>query len=123
MELPEEIREAAEALGEALAMSDVVQQYLQAQARLEADPEAKALEERFQALYQDLLARQQAGEELPQNEVQGFYALRFEVQQHPLIAERDFALSQLKGYFADVAFELSTWLGVDYTAMVGLTER
>ncbi len=122
VELPEEVRQAAAALGDALAATDEVQAYLQAQARLEADPEARALEDRFQALYQDLLARQQAGQELPPEKVQTFYALRLEVQRHPLIARRDLALSRLKGYFADVALDLSTRLGADYTALVGTSD-
>lgn len=87
-------------------------------ARFPADnPEARSLEEEFQTLYQRLLARQQAGEELPREEVDRFYRLRNQVESHPLIVERDLALSELKGYFADVAFQLSALLGADYTAL------
>lgn len=117
VELPEEIRQAAVALGDALAAADEVRAYLQAQTRLEADPEACALEAPFHDLYQDLLARQQAGEELPPEKVQAFYALRLEVQRHPLIAGRDLALGRLKGFLADVALDLSTQLGADYTRL------
>ena len=117
MNLPDELKQAAEKLGRSLGGTDVVQTYLQAQACLEADPEARSLEGRFQGLYQSLLARQQAGEELGQDEVEEFYTLRSQAQSHPLIAERDFAMSQLKRYFADVALDLGSQLGVDYTTL------
>ncbi len=117
MPLSEELQRACEALGRALAESRPVREYREAQARLEADPEARSMEEEFQQLYQDLLARQQAGEELPREAVDRFYRLRNQVEAHPLILERNIALSELKQYFADVAFQLSTLLGADYTAL------
>jgi len=117
MPLSEELRRACEALGRALAESPAVREYREAQARLEADPEARTLEEEFQRLYGSLLARQQAGENLPREEVDRFYRLRSAVETHPLIVERDLALGELKGYFADVVFQLSTRLGADYTAL------
>ncbi|MGQ9466036.1 MAG: YlbF family regulator [Anaerolineae bacterium] len=117
MPLSEELQRACEALGRALAESRPIREYLEAQARLEADPEARALEEEFQQLYQDLLARQQAGEELPREEVDRFYQLRDRVELHPMITARDVAISELKQYFADVAFQLSTLLGADYVVL------
>ncbi|MFN3761715.1 MAG: YlbF family regulator [Anaerolineae bacterium] len=117
MALSEELRSACEALGRALAASKPVREYLEVQARLEADPEARSLEEEFQTVYQDLLARQRAGEELPREEVDRFYRLRNRLESHPLIVERDLVLGELKQYFADVAFQLSTLLGADYTAL------
>lgn len=117
MPLSEELQKACEALGRALAESRPIREYLEAQARLEADPEARALEEEFQRLYQDLLARRQAGEELPREEVDRFYQLRYRVELHPTITARDVAISKLKQYSADVAFQLSTLLGADYVAL------
>jgi len=117
MNLPEEMRQAAEELGRSLRASYAVQSYLAAQAQLEVDADASALDNRFQALYQDLLARQRAGEDLPQEELNEFYALREQVQTHPLIVERDLALGELKAYFADVARELSVRLQVDYPTL------
>lgn len=117
MNLPEEVRQAAEELGRSLGASYAVQSYLAAQAQLEADADASALDNRFQALYQDLLARQRAGEELPQENLNEFYRLREQVQTHPLIVERDLALGELKAYFADVALELSVQLQMDYPTL------
>jgi len=121
MTLSDELKQAAQALGQSLRATDVVQTYLDAQARLQADPQAASLEERFQKLYQDLLARQQAGEQLAQAEVDEFYALRNQAQRHPLIAGRDFALSQVKSYLAEVALDLSQQAGVDYTTLARAT--
>lgn len=118
MNLSDELKQAAQALGDTLRAHDIVRAYLTAQARLEADTEAGALERQLTALYHDLTARRQAGEALRQAEVDEFYALRGRVQKHPLVAERDAALTPLKGYIADVALELSGALGVDYTALI-----
>ena len=118
MILSDELKQAAEALGESLRATEPVSTYLQAQTRLQEDAEASALENRLTRLYQDLLARQQAGELLPQAEVNEFYALRDQVSSHPVVAERDAALDQLKSYLADIAAELSEPLGMDYTALV-----
>jgi len=117
MNLPKDVRQAAEELGRSLSTSDTVQTYLAAQAQLEADADASALDNRFQALYQDLLARQRAGEDLPEKELNEFYRLREQVQTHPLIVERDLAQGELKAYFADVALELSVQLQMDYPAL------
>lgn len=117
MDLPDALREAAETLGRRLGESDVAQAYRAAQARVDADPEARSLDERFQALYRSLLARQQAGQELPQGELDEFYARRSRARQRPLIAGRDFALRALKNYFADAALELGIELGADFTTL------
>jgi len=117
MTVRDELKQAAQALGELLRATEVVQTYLAAQARLEADPEISSLEDRFLRLYQSLLARQQAGEELTQAEADEFYALRSQVQRHPRVAERDAALTQLRSYLAVVGLDLSNELGVDYTAL------
>lgn len=117
MILSDELKQAAQALGQLLRATEAVRTYLEAQARLEADAEISSLEDRFLKLYQSLLARQQAGEELAQAEVDEFYALRSQVQRHPLVAERDAALTQLRSHFATVGLDLSNALGVDYTAL------
>lgn len=115
--LSEELKQAAQALGESLRATEAMQAYLAAQACLRADPEASSLEDRFLQLYHSLLARQQAGEELTQAEVDEFYALRSQMQRHPLIAERDAALTLLRSTFAVAGLELSNELGLDFTAL------
>lgn len=115
--LSDELKQAAQALGESLRATEAVQAYLAAQTRLRADPEASSLEDRFLQLYHSLLTRQQAGEELTQAEVDEIYALHSQMQRHPLIAERDMALTLLKSTFAVAGLDLSNELGLDFTAL------
>jgi len=115
--LSDEVKQAAQALGQSLRANEYVQAYLDALARVQANPETNSLEERLSEHARDLLTRQRAGEQLAQAEVDEFYALRSRAQSQPLIAERDFALSQLKSYLAQAALDLSEKLGMDYTAL------
>ena len=62
--LTEELQNSARALGEALRTSPAVQTYLQAQANCAADLEAADLKNCLLALYQELVGRQQRGEEM-----------------------------------------------------------
>ena len=119
MTLPEELEQAAQHLGRSLRESSAVRLYLEAQARLEADAEAGALDRQLQELYRRLQTRQQAGEALPPAEVDAFSALQARVQRHPLVAERDLALNELKSYLVEVAWDLSNQLGLDYSLLAG----
>ena len=122
MGLSQDLINAACSLGRALRADPNVQAYLQIQARLQADTEASALEKRLYSLYEELLARQQAGEDLSQAELEAFYSLRRQVQTHPGIVEREATLRLLKPYFADITDELNLLLGVDFTALARITE-
>jgi cell fate (sporulation/competence/biofilm development) regulator YlbF (YheA/YmcA/DUF963 family) len=110
-----ELLESARTLGTALSESGAVQSYLQAKAEAENNPEAASLENHMQEIYQALIARQQNDEQLTQSEVQEFYALRNQVQYHPLIKARDNALAQVKSLFAEAGMEITNQLGVDFT--------
>lgn len=111
------IEQAALALGQALRANPVTQAYLEANQRVAADPEAGALEKELYATYEALIARQQKGEQIPPEDVQAFYALRDRFFSHPLVQERENALQPLKSLFIEVAVEISTPLGVDYTKL------
>jgi cell fate (sporulation/competence/biofilm development) regulator YlbF (YheA/YmcA/DUF963 family) len=117
MLLSNELHQAAQTLGESLRNSDSVQTYLAAQTQAAADPEAHDLEQRLLAQYDNLISRQQAGEELAQAEVDAFYALRSQTYDHPLIVKREAALQPVKAVFAGVGAELSAELSFDYTAL------
>jgi len=119
----DEIEAAARALGEALHEADVVQAYLQARADREADTELAALEGHLQAVYETLVARQRSGEQLTREEVDGFYALRDQVQAAPRIRARDAALADVKRLFADAATAISNQLGVDFTNLALATPQ
>jgi len=117
LELSPDVRQAAEAFGAALRALPVMQPYLEALARCEADPEAVALEAELTALYEALMVRQRAGEFLNREDTEQFYALRTRVFAHPLIAAREAALMEAKAALQEAGQQLSTALGVDYPAM------
>lgn len=117
MILSNELQQAAQTLGETLRRDDSVQTYLAAKALVDADPDAHELEQRLLEQYDNLIARQQAGEELAQAEVDDFYALRGQTYDHPLIVRRETALQPVKAVFAGIGAELSAELGFDYTAL------
>ncbi|MGC8782530.1 MAG: YlbF family regulator [Anaerolineae bacterium] len=117
LQLPAALYEAARTLGQALAADDYVSAYREARARAEADATATGLEQRLATLYEELLARQQAGETLSQEQRTAFYDLRRQVQTQPSLIARDEALAQLKPVLADLAAEISMILEVDYTAL------
>jgi cell fate (sporulation/competence/biofilm development) regulator YlbF (YheA/YmcA/DUF963 family) len=109
--------EAARTLGTTLNQSPAVQSYLGAKAEAENDPEAASAEAHMLDVYHALTARQQNGEQLTQSEVQDFYALRNQVQYHPLIKAREDALAQVKSLFAEAGTEITNQLGVDFPTL------
>lgn len=117
MELTEEIRIAARQLGQSLRQEDYIRAYLDALNECQADPEASALEKKMYEVYEALIARQQAGEQLSQEEIRSFNELRRQVQANPLISRRNNMLNLAKPYLSQIADEISFPLGVDYTAL------
>ncbi|MBE2221126.1 MAG: YlbF family regulator, partial [Anaerolineae bacterium] len=93
------------------------QQYLQAVANLEADPNAADLDQQFEMVRADLVARQRAGKDLPSDEVQAFYAMRTAITANPLVETRDYALNMAKGYLANVGADLNRALGLDFVTI------
>ncbi len=117
MPLTDEIQEAARQLGEALCQDDYVRLYLDALQATRTDPEVSALEKKMYEVYEGLIARQQAGEELAQDELRAFSDLRREVQHHPLVAQRNDTLTTIRPYLNRVAEEINFVLGVDFTTL------
>lgn len=115
--LTEELNTAARKLGETLRTRDVVHKYLKVLADCEADPETADLEKGMTIMYNDLLARQQRGEELQRSEIDEFNALKGKVYRLPLIVEREAALTPVKGYFAEIAGEIDLSLGVEFSTL------
>jgi cell fate (sporulation/competence/biofilm development) regulator YlbF (YheA/YmcA/DUF963 family) len=117
MQLTEEIKTAARQLGQALRHDDYVRAYLDALKESQTDPDASALEKNMYDVYEALIARQQTGELLDQEDARAFYELRRRVQAHPLISKRDDLLRLIQPNLAQVAEEIGFVLGVDYTAL------
>ncbi len=115
--LSQELEQAARIFGRSLRQHKAVQRYLEAQARLDADPSVRDLDERFRTLYQELGDRQRAGERLTPHELNEFYALRSQVQENQLIADRDNALNEVKEYFIVVGLQFNQALGIDFVTL------
>lgn len=118
MPLTDDLQQAAQVLAEAIRAHQTVEQFLQADAALQADPEARDLDQRYQAMYDNLVARQRAGELLPQDELDTFYELQAQVQVHPLLQDRNKELAVVKGYLQHLGAEFNQKLGLDYVTLV-----
>ena len=112
-----ELSAAARALSAALRQADAVRTYLAAQAKCAADANLAAQEERLLAVYQTLIARQGTGEQLAEEEVRDYYALRGQVQASRLVMTRETALAGVKRLFVDAGAVLSNELGLDFTEL------
>ena len=117
MDVTDEIRCSAVALGEALRQTRVVQEYLEAKAHMLADPQAVELELSLDARLAALNARQEAGELPNPDEMDAYFALRSRAWAHPLITKVNATLGLLKPVFVDVADDISAELSVDYAQL------
>ena len=117
MALDNELKQAADNLGQRLRRHETVQAYLAAVAELEANQEMAARDAQYQEMYQSLIARQRAGEQLTNAEVEAFQTLRSQVQGHPLVMARDMALNDAQRFLVNVGYDLSMELGLDYSAL------
>ena len=118
MEPTNEIKQAAQALGQALKNDPVVQAFVQADAAVKNSEEVTRLEAGVYTLYNDLTSRQQAGEILSPQEINRFYNLRDQLARHPLVVERDASMKAAKAIFEQTGSILSSILTMDYTALV-----
>jgi len=116
-ELPQNIQDAARALTETILADPQARAYQEAVAAIENDPEASALEKRFMDLYTNLTTRQQKGEQLTQQEVEPFYALRSKYYANPLVAARNDALGALKPLLAEAGEQIDAQLGLDFAEL------
>jgi cell fate (sporulation/competence/biofilm development) regulator YlbF (YheA/YmcA/DUF963 family) len=117
MELPPEIQTAARHLGQCMRGDDYIRKYLDALEETRTNPEASALETKMYAEYERLIAREQEGEILSDEDTREFYKLRQQVQDNSLIFRRNRLHRQIRPYLNQVAEEISFVLGVDYIAL------
>ena len=118
MELTEEIKHAAQLLGQSLRTNPAVESYLDLKTRAESDPETAALEARMEVLYHDLSVREQAGESLHNLATSEYFDLRKKARYHPVLSAREDQLNVIKNIFAQTSSEISAILGTDYTSLV-----
>ena len=118
MELTEEIKQAAQLLGQSLRTNPAVESYLDLKNRAESDPETAALEARMDVLYRDLSEREQAGESLHNLAASEYFDLRKKTRYHPILSAREDQLNVVKSMFSQTSSDLSAILGTDYTSLV-----
>lgn len=117
MMLTEEITQTARQLGKALRTHQSVLAYIKARDLCIADPTASVLEQRMLDMFEDLITRQNRGEELQRSDIDAFNKLKSQVYRHPLIAERENTLQWVKTDFAGVADEINFPLGVEFPTL------
>lgn len=117
MQIPDEIKLAASNLGINLAMSPEVIAYQNAVLAIQNDAATTALEEKHDALYQQLAAEEKAGQVLDQARLQEYYQLRDQLRQNALIAERNDQAQAVKFLFAETNQTMTTILGIDFTIL------
>lgn len=117
MELTPEIQTAAHQLGQSLRQDDYLRGYIDALEESQTDPEASTLEKKMYDEYMGLIAREQAGETLTEEDIDSFNKLRQQVHNHPLISRRYEMLQIVRPLLAEISQEISFVLGVDYVAL------
>lgn len=117
MELTQEIQAAARHLGQCLRQEDYIRKYLDALEESQTNPEASALEKKMYDEYETLIAREQEGEILGDEDTHSFYELRQQVHNNPLITRRNRMHRQIRPYLNQIAEEISFVLGMDYTVL------
>ncbi|HEY3313644.1 MAG TPA: YlbF family regulator [Anaerolineales bacterium] len=117
MELPDEVKQAAVDLGKRLGAAAGVQEYVVLNEKIQTDPEIGRLESKVARMYQDLVERQENGEDLQQAEVDAYYALKQQLEGHPWTTARDARLVGVKAMLAETAQRMTPLLGLDYTTL------
>ena len=119
MELTNEIKQAAEDLGKRLGTEAGVQEYVNLKMRTQQDVEVAGLEAKYNRLYQKLAERQQKGEVLERSELDEYYEMKRQVEDHSLIDARDIQLEEVKALFTQTAQHMTAILGRDYVTLAG----
>jgi Protein of unknown function (DUF964). len=119
MDLTNEIRQAAEDLGKRLGAEAGVQEYVDLKMRTQQDLEIAGLEAKYNRLHEELTGREHEGVVLERSELDEYYQLKRQVEDHPLIAARDMQLQEVKALFNQTAQHMTAILGIDYATVAG----
>ena len=109
---------AAQDLGEALSASPIIQEHLKEIRESDAESEAGRLKARLEALYDDLVQRQAAGEILSGGEIDQYYELEREVKQQPALARQAHALERVQDLMTGTHDLLTNELGFSFMDLV-----
>ena len=114
--LPEDLLTATDALAEQLLETEPFMLYRRAQARLQTDPTANQLLERYAVAQSELRARQ-AQSPVSRAEVDALRALQEAVQTHPSVQEYAATQQAAAECLRAVSRDINDVLGVDFGAL------
>ena len=110
--------QAAKDLGEALRASPIIQEHLKEIRESDAESEAGRLKARLEALYDDLVQRQAAGEILSGGEIDQYYDLERAAKQQPALARQAQALDRVQDLMTGTHDLLTNELGFSFMDLV-----
>jgi cell fate (sporulation/competence/biofilm development) regulator YlbF (YheA/YmcA/DUF963 family) len=115
--LTSDLEHAAQRLAMMLSGSDPVERYREARRRLDADPAARALLDRFEARRAELRGRASGGVQPTDEEIDDLFRLQSAAQNHPLV--RAFLKAEARGkrYLQEINQDLSRHLGLDFSLL------
>ena len=109
---------AAQDLGEALRASPIIQTHLKEKQESGAELDAGRLKARLEALYDELVQRQAAGEILSGGEIDQYYDLEREAKQQPALARQAQALERVQDLMTGTHDLLTNELGFSFMDLV-----
>jgi cell fate (sporulation/competence/biofilm development) regulator YlbF (YheA/YmcA/DUF963 family) len=116
-ELQPELKQATQALGNALKNTPPLRAYADAVARMGADAQATALLDQLQRVQSDLRVRQANNGSITQADIARLRQLQYDVQTHPTIAAFIEAQQVAMAYLPEVNQEISALLGIDFATL------
>ncbi len=114
--LPPNVSNATRRLADALKRADPIETYRDAQARLEADPQATTLLDQLAAAQADLRVRQSDGT-VTQADIDYARALQSQVQANSTIMSYVEAQQGADTYLVEVNLAISQLLGIDFASL------
>lgn len=115
-DLRPELKQAAQALGNALKNTPPLRAYAEAAAKMEADAQATALLDELQRVQSDIRVRQSNGG-VTQADITRLRELQYQVQTHPTIAAFIEAQQNATAFLPEVNQEISQLLGIDFASL------
>ena len=115
-ELTPELKQAAQALGDALKNTPPLRAYADATAKMEADAQATALLDELQRVQSDIRMRQSNGG-VTQDDITRLRQLQSDVQTHPTIAAFIEVEQKANAYLPYVNQSISDLLGIDFASL------
>lgn len=111
-----ELKQAVHALNETLKQSPPLRAYVEALAKMEADPSATGLLDELQRVQADLRVRQSNGG-VTSADTARLRQLQADVQAHPTIAAFLAADREAKAYLPQVNDLISDLIGIDFASL------